>query len=60
MGKSMSARDYLRRAQECIEMAESMGIKDQPKLLEIADAWLRLARIAAADESSDEPKSKAN
>ena len=51
----MGAAEYIVRARESIEMAESMPLKERAMLLETADAWLRLARIAAADEARAVP-----
>jgi hypothetical protein len=39
----MSVTDYLERARECAAMAETMGPEEKKKLLDIAEAWLKLA-----------------
>ena len=45
----MSVSDYLERARECAAMAEAMGPEEKKKLLDIAEAWLKLADDAAKD-----------
>jgi hypothetical protein len=35
--------DYLKRAEECIEMAEQASPEIKKKLHEVAEAWLELA-----------------
>jgi len=44
----MSVTEYLERARECAALADKMSPKDKKALLEIADAWLKLATDAAA------------
>jgi len=51
----MGAAEYVKHARECMEIAETVPLKDRAMLLDIADAWLRLARIAAADEAKAAP-----
>ena len=43
----MGVSDYLQRARECAEIADRVSPTDKKKLLEIADAWLKLADDAA-------------
>jgi hypothetical protein len=43
------ATEYLQRARECADLAETLKSEDRAKLLEIADAWLRLAKIDALE-----------
>jgi hypothetical protein len=43
----MSVTDYLQRARECAALADKMNAKDKAALLEIAEAWLKLASDAA-------------
>jgi len=50
----MNAAEYLRRAQDCMEIARSVQPDDKPKLFDIADAWLRLARVAALNDDPAE------
>ncbi len=47
----MSVSDYLERARECAAMAETMG-PEEKKLLDIAEAWLKLADDAAKKEAA--------
>jgi hypothetical protein len=44
----MSVTEYLQRARECAALADRMNPKDKAALLEIAEAWLKLASDAAA------------
>ena len=43
----MSVTEYLTRARECADIADRIEGEDKRKLLEIADAWLKLADSAA-------------
>jgi hypothetical protein len=43
----MSVTEYLQRARECAALADKMNPKDKAALLEIAEAWLKLASDAA-------------
>jgi hypothetical protein len=43
----MSVTEYLNRARECAALADRMSAKDKAALLEIAEAWLKLASDAA-------------
>ena len=43
----MSVTEYLNRARECAALADKMNSKDKAALLEIAEAWLKLASDAA-------------
>ena len=38
-----SVTEYLQRARDCAALAEKMSGADKKKLLDIAEAWLRLA-----------------
>jgi hypothetical protein len=51
----MSAADYIKHANECMDLAHTLSQTERAVLLDIADAWLRLARIAAADEAKMAP-----
>jgi hypothetical protein len=39
----MTAAEYRKRAQECVELARNARDPDKAKLLEIAEAWRQLA-----------------
>jgi hypothetical protein len=43
----MSVTEYLQRARECAALADRVNPKDKAALLEIAEAWLKLASEAA-------------
>jgi hypothetical protein len=43
----MTVTECLERARECAAMAETMGLEEKKKLLELAEAWLKLADDAA-------------
>ena len=45
----MSVTDYLERAREAAALADQMHGTDRGKLLEIAEAWLKLADIEAKE-----------
>jgi hypothetical protein len=47
----MSVTEYLERARECAALADKMNPADKAALLEIAEAWLKLADAAAKAES---------
>jgi len=49
---AVSVSDYLERARECAAMAETMGPEEKKKLLDIAEAWLKLADDAAKKEAA--------
>jgi hypothetical protein len=52
-----SAEDYRRRAEECFAIAcEINNPNDKATLLEIADAWRKLAHWAAAKERDEAAK----
>ena len=55
----MGVTEYLQRAQECAALAEKMNPKDKTALLEIAEAWLKLASDAAekANAPAERPAS---
>jgi hypothetical protein len=44
---AVSVSEYLERARECAAMAETSEPEEKKKLLEIAEAWLKLADEAA-------------
>ena len=47
----------MRHAREYMEMAEkAVGDDDKERLIEVADAWLRLARIALDEKTQGGPK----
>ncbi len=41
-----SAAQYCRLAEECLKLAATAPARERPVLLQIADAWLELARSA--------------
>ena len=45
------AMEFHKRALECIEMAQTAGSADRPRLLEMAECWLKLADEALAAEA---------
>jgi hypothetical protein len=47
--------EYQKHAQTCLDLCEKLPIGERKALLEMADAWLRLA----AEELSGEPSSNA-
>jgi hypothetical protein len=51
----MSVTEYLTRARECADIAERIDGVDKRKLLEIADAWLKLADNAAKAVAAQAP-----
>ena len=48
-GNMESVTEYLERARECADMADKMTGRDNARLMEIADAWLKLAGDAAKE-----------
>jgi hypothetical protein len=50
--------EFLEHARECAALADRASEADKKKLLDIADAWLKLADEAAkvAAKSNDRPK----
>ena len=54
----MSVTEHLQRARECADIAERLTGKDKEKLLEIAEAWLRIADDAAKAASAPTPKNR--
>jgi hypothetical protein len=46
----------LRRLRDCIDMAERIEGDDKRTLLDVADAWLRLARLALDEEIKGSPR----
>jgi hypothetical protein len=51
----MGVTEILERARQCFDMAERMTGEERTKLLEIADAWLKLA-----DETSKAEAQRSN
>jgi hypothetical protein len=49
-----SATEYRKRAQECVELAQHLRASERPKMLKIAEAWLKLADEAAEREATME------
>jgi hypothetical protein len=47
MQVKVTVTEYLERARECAALADKMTGDDKAKMLEIAEAWLRLADEAA-------------
>jgi hypothetical protein len=43
----VAVAEYLTRARECADLADKLAGEDKTKMLEIAEAWLRLADEAA-------------
>ena len=54
----MNVTDYLERARECAAMAERMTPEEKKKLLELAEAWLKLADEAAKEAVKEAAKAK--
>jgi hypothetical protein len=50
--------EYLERARECARLADKMSEPDKAKLMEVADAWLKLADETA--KAVAQPRSKSN
>ena len=48
----MSVTEYLERARQCADLADRMSGEDKKKLLEIADAWIKMATVEAAKAAS--------
>ena len=48
----MSVTDYLERARECAALADKAKETHKPKILAIADAWLKLADDAALEDEA--------
>ena len=46
-----SSFEYRKRAQDCVELAQTVSAKDKPLLLQMARAWLGLADQRAAEEA---------
>jgi hypothetical protein len=46
--EAVSVTQYLERARECANLADRMSGEDKKKLLEIADAWIKMATVEAA------------
>ena len=44
-----SAMEYRKQAEECVQLAQSAPAPQRTKLLEIAQAWLRLADSTKAE-----------
>jgi hypothetical protein len=51
MPRSHTAKQYLTRAKHCIGIAEGMDLPARLILLQIAQAWMRLAEQVDRDES---------
>ena|SRR5215203_626369 len=49
----MSVTDYLERARECAALADKAKETHKPKILAIADAWLKLADEAALEAKQE-------
>jgi hypothetical protein len=47
---------YLERARQCSELADQAPVKDKDAILEIANAWLKLADAAAKDKAKQGAK----
>ena len=47
---------YLERARQCSELADPAPAKDKNAILEIANAWLKLADAAAKDKAKQDTK----
>lgn len=51
----MAADDYRRRSAECLALAQRISdSEDKAKMLEIAEAWRRLADWSEARESKEQ------
>jgi hypothetical protein len=46
----MTASQYQKRVQECLDLMETMPRRLRPALLKIAEAWLQLANDALSRE----------
>jgi hypothetical protein len=56
----MNVTDYLTRARECADIAERVTGADKKKLMEIADAWIKLAEAEAAKPATATNRPTAN
>jgi hypothetical protein len=52
------AAEFRKWAAECLEVAERMSLKgDKARMMEVAEHWLELARLAEAEiEAPEDPK----
>jgi hypothetical protein len=54
MSQLDAAEEYRRRAHHCVELARAVaGPEDKLSLLEMAQAWLRLAEQATRNRATD-------
>jgi hypothetical protein len=51
----MSVTEYLQRARLCAEIADRLTGEDKTKLMDIADAWLKLAHEEAKHALASQP-----
>jgi hypothetical protein len=51
----MSVTKYLEHARVCAEIADRLARKDKTKLMDIADAWLKLAHEEAKHALASQP-----
>ena len=47
---------YLERARQCSQLADQAPAKDKDAILEIANAWLKLADAAAKEKAKQDAK----
>jgi hypothetical protein len=52
---AMSRQQYLERARECREIAATMKGESKQKLLQVAEAWVMLAREDEEEEIAHKP-----
>ena len=57
MSAKASVTEYLQRARECAAMADKMTGADKAKMMEIAEAWLKVADEAAKMSVQSSPES---
>jgi len=54
----MSATEYAKRAQQCVDLANTMSPAHRAIVLNIAEAWLKLAADAVMHERMDAEEAK--
>ena len=50
--EAVSVTEYLERARDCVDLADRMNGEDKKKLLEIAEAWIKMATVEAAEAAA--------
>ena len=47
-----TAAEYLERAQQCVQLSQNARLQDRMAILEIAEAWTKLANQAEINRSA--------